>query len=377
MTPVTNCSRQAARRLKTVLGEDALIGRLGGASFVGLIAVTERADGAQAAAAVVAAMAQPFLIDGLDAPSGATVGLALAPADGEDFVQLMRRAELARLRARQEGGGLWRHFEPGSDSVGAARRDLLNALSEARAQQQLELYYQPIVEVATGRAKSFEALLRWRHPTLGLVGAQDFISIAEEAGLISSFGRWALEAACREAMRWPVDVKVAVNASPLQLRGGGFPGDVESALAASGLPPGRLEIELTEGVLIGDRDFARQELERLNQLGVTVVLDDFGAGFASFGYLSSLPFRKLKIDQSFVQDMSHRPSNAVVIKSIVKLASELGLSIVVEGVDKPEQREWLIANGCPDAQGYLFGRPMPAEEVLPWLADHTAAAAAA
>ena len=307
----------------------------------------------------MSAMGQPFVVDGLDAPSGAAVGLAMAPADGEDFAQLMRRADLARLRARQGGGGLWRRFDPASDSVGAARRDLLQALSEARARQQLELYYQPIVEIATGRAKGFEALMRWRHPVLGLVSAQDFISLAEENGLISSLGRWALETACREAMRWPDDLFVAVNASPLQLRGGGLAADVKSALQASGLQPSRLEIELTEGVLIGDREFARQELERLERLSVSVVLDDFSAG-TSFGCLCSLPFRKLKVDQSFLQDMSTRPSTAVVIKSIAKLAAVLGLALGVGGVDKPEPRDWLIANDCPDAQGYLFSRPMPA-----------------
>ena len=301
----------------------------------------------------------------------------MAPGDGEDLAELMRRAELARLRARQDGGVLWSRFEPGLDNAAAARRDILSALGEARAQNRLELHYQPVVEVATGRLKGFEALMRWRHPTLGLIGAQDFISTAEETGLIGSFGQWALETACREALRWPNDLRVAVNVSPLQLRGGGLPDDVARALRLSGLPAARLEIEITEGVLIGDRDFARRQLERLSDLGVSVALDDFGSGFASFGYLCSLPFRKLKIDQSFLKDMTSRPGNAVVVKSIATLAVELGLALVAEGVDQPEQRDWLASIGCAEAQGYLFGRPMPADQLSAWIAGHAKTDAAA
>ena len=354
--------RLAAQRLKRALGDDALIARLGGAGFAALTRGAERGGGARGAAAVVAVMAAPFEIDGLDAPSGATVGLAVVPADGEDFAGLMNRAELARLRAKQDGGGGWRRYEPALDTAAQARRQIESDLSEARAQGRLTLFYQPLVEVATGRVKGFEALMRWRHPTLGLVGAQDFMPIAEETGLIGAIGQWALDEACREAARWPDDVRVAVNVSPLQLRGGALPGEVAAALKASGLNPDRLEIEITEGVLIEDRDHVRHELDRLKELGVRIALDDFGAGYASFGYLCSFPFDKIKIDQSFLRDMTARPGNAVVIKSIVTLAADLGLSLVVEGVDSPEQREWLIANGCREAQGYLFGRPMPADE---------------
>jgi diguanylate cyclase (GGDEF)-like protein len=369
--------RIAAARLRSALGENALIARLGGAGFVALMLEPARGDGERTAAAVVAAMAEPMRLDVGDAPGGATVGLSLAPADGEDLADLMRYAEFARLRAAQEGGGLWRRFEPGLDNAAAARRDILSALGVARAEQRLELYYQPIVEVATERLRGFEALMRWRHPTLGLVGASDFIGVAEETGLIGSLGQWALETACRDAARWPADLRVAVNVSPLQLRGGGLPDEVARALRESGLPASRLELEVTEGVLIGDRDFVRRQLEQLGDLGVSVSLDDFGSGFASFGYLCSLPFRKIKIDQSFVKDMTTRPSNAVVVKSIAGLASELGLMLVVEGVDQPEQRDWLIANGCAEAQGYLFGRPMPAAEVAGWIAARRQASAAA
>jgi diguanylate cyclase (GGDEF)-like protein len=367
----------AAERLSRALGEGALIGRLGGAGFAALTEGGERGLGPRAAGRIVEAMGAPFTIEGVDMPCGAAVGLALAPSDGEDLEQLMRRAELARQRARQDGGTAWRRFDPARDHFAQARRELQGALGEAKSQSRLVLHYQPIVEVATGRTIGFEALLRWRHPTLGLVGAQDFIPLAEESGLIGSIGQWAMETACREAAGWPDALRVAVNVSPLQLRAGGLPGDVERALVNSGLRASRLEIEVTEGVLIGDRDFARQELDRLRDLGVGIVLDDFGSGFASFGYLCSFPFSKLKIDQSFLREMTNRPSNAVVIKSIVALAAELGLSLVVEGVDQPEQKEWLIANGCAVAQGYLFGRPMPVEEIPAFLAGHGAAAEAA
>jgi diguanylate cyclase (GGDEF)-like protein len=366
--------KQAAGRLTDALGGGAMIGRLGGAGFVALTEGGDRGAGARAATRLVEAMSARFTIEGIDAPCSATAGLALAPADGEDLAQLMRRAELARLRARHEGGGAWKRYEAALDHMAQARRELLSALGEARGQGQLALYYQPIVEVATGRVRGFEALLRWRHPTLGLVGAQEFVPLAEEAGLIGSIGQWALEEACREAAGWPDDLRVAVNVSPLQLRAGGLPGEVAKALRASGLRPQRLEIEVTEGVLIGDRDFARHELDRIRELGVGLSLDDFGAGFASFGYLCSFPFSKLKIDQSFLREMTNRPSNAVVIKSIVGLAADLGLSLVVEGVDSPEQKDWLIANGCAEAQGYLFGRPMPAEEVSHRIAERAAAA---
>ncbi len=366
--------KQAATRLASALGWAALIGRLGGAGFVALTEGGDRGVGARAATRVVEAMSTPFTLDGIAAPCSAAVGVAFAPADGEDLAALMRRAEFARQRARQEGGRAWKRYEPALDQVVQARRELLSELGEARGQGRLLLHYQPIVEVATGRIRGFEALVRWRHPTLGLVGAQEFVPLAEESGLIGSIGQWALEEACHEAAGWPDDLKVAVNVSPLQLRAGGLPGDVAKALQASGLRAARLEIEVTEGVLIGDRDFARHELDRLRELGVGLSLDDFGAGFASFGYLCSFPFTKLKIDQSFLREMTNRPSNAVVIKSIATLASDLGLSLIVEGVDAPEQRDWLIANGCAEAQGYLFGRPMPPEEVAQRLAERAAAA---
>jgi diguanylate cyclase (GGDEF)-like protein len=354
--------RLAAERLKQALGEDALIARLSGAGFAALTKGAERGGGARGAAAVVTALAAPFEIDGLDVASGATVGLAVVPADGEDFAGLLNRAELARLRAKQDGGGGWRRYEPALDTAAQARRQLESDLSQARAQGRLTLFYQPLVEVATGRIKGFEALMRWRHPTLGLVGPQDFMPIAEETGLIGAMGEWALGEACRQAALWPENIRIAVNVSPLQLRGGALTSQVAAALRASCLTPDRLEIEITEGVLIEDRDHARRELDQLKELGVRIALDDFGAGYASFGYLCSFPFDKIKIDQSFLRDMTARPGNAVVIKSIVTLAADLGLSLIVEGVDSEEQRDWLIANGCREAQGYLFGRPMSAEE---------------
>jgi diguanylate cyclase (GGDEF)-like protein len=354
--------RLAAKRLKSSLGEEALIARLGGASFAALTVGAERGGGARDAAAVAVALAAPFEIDGFDVPCSATVGLAVVPADGEDYLGLMNRAELARLRAKQDRAGGWRRYEPALDTAAQARRQLESDLRQARAQGRLVLFYQPLVEVATGRIKGFEALMRWRHPTLGLVGAQDFLPIAEETGLIGALGEWALGEACRQAALWPEDIRIAVNVSPLQLRSGLLVDEVAAALKKTGLTPGRLEIEITEGVLIADRDHAQRELDRLKQLGVRIALDDFGAGYASFGYLCAFPFDKIKVDQSFLRDMTARPGNAVVLKSIVTLAADLGLSLIVEGVDSPEQREWLIANGCREAQGYLFGRPMPAEE---------------
>lgn len=369
--------RLAAQRLKGALGDGALITRLGGAGFAALTKAANRSGSARVAANVVTDINAPFNFESGDLRISAAVGFAVAPADGEDFAVLMRRAEFARLRARQEDGAGWRAYEAGLDNAAAARRDLQGALGEARAQRRLRLHYQPIVELTSGRIQGFEALLRWNHPTLGLIGAQDFVPLAEETGLIGSIGLWALEEACREAARWPHDIRVAVNVSPIQLRMGALPEEVARALAASGLPAHRLELELTEGVLIGDRDFARREMERLAELGVLVALDDFGAGFASFGYLSSLPFKRLKIDQSFVREMTVRPNTAVVIKSIAALAGDLGLSLVVEGVDAPEQRDWLIANGFTEAQGYLFGRGLEAEAVMERIAAQASADAAA
>ncbi len=292
-----------------------------------------------------------------------SIGIAWAPDDADDPDILLANADLALYRAKAEGRDGCRFFEPDMNARAQARRALETELRHALRSGQFELYYQPLHNLGSDRIKGFEALLRWNHPERGLVPPLDFIPLAEDIGLIIPLSQWVLREACQEASTWPEDVKLAVNLSPIQFRGGGLVGEVVSALAASGLPPHRLELEITETVLLDDNKNTLQALYQLRDMGVRISMDDFGIGYSSFRYLRMFPFDKIKIDQSFVRDLPLKNDSTAIVRAIIGLAASIGIVTTAEGVETQEQLSYLQAEGCTEVQGYLISRPMPAQDV--------------
>jgi predicted signal transduction protein with EAL and GGDEF domain len=311
----------------------------------------------------VDALSRPFALEGGHEVSvGTSVGVALFPADGDGPDLLLRRADLALYRAKAEGRGTHRFFEEGMDARLQARTALERDLRRALAEGRFELHYQPQVELATGRVVGAEALLRWADPGRGMVPPSEFIPLAEETGLVLPLGEWALRAACEEASRWPAPLGVAVNLSPVQFRQPGLAGTVARVLRETGLDPARLELEITEGVLLRDTEATVAELRALRALGVRVAIDDFGTGYSSLGYLRRFPFDKIKIDRAFVADLGRSADAAAIVRAVVGLGRGLGMRANAEGVETAEQAALLRAAGCGEVQGYHFGRPMPAAE---------------
>jgi predicted signal transduction protein with EAL and GGDEF domain len=300
---------------------------------------------------------------------GASVGIALAPSDGVDADQLMKSADMALYRAKSDGRGVFRYFESEMDAKMQVRRGLELDLRKALVEHEFELFYQPIVDLQANRVCGFEALLRWNHPSRGLIGPSEFIPIAEDMGLITPLGEWVLRQACAEAAGWPDDVKVAVNLSPAQFKSKTLALAVTSALAASELSPSRLELEITESVLLQDNETVRGVLHQLRELGVRISMDDFGTGYSSLSYLRSFPFDKIKIDQSFVRDMCNHDDSIAIVRAVAGLGKNLGMSTTAEGVETDEQLGRLREEGCTEVQGYLFSRPLPASEVPRLLAQ--------
>lgn len=347
-----------AERLRGCVRETDLVARLGGDEFAVLQAdVAQPPDAQQLCDRILAALSEPVGIDGTEVVVGASIGVALAPADGADAAQLMQKADIALYRAKEDGRGRACFFEAGMDERLRERKFLESSLRHAIAGGQLEVHYQPQVDAATGALAGVEALLRWRHPTRGPIPPAAFIPIAEEAGLIVPIGEWVLRTACRDAVRWP-GLLVSVNVSPAQFRQRGLVRAVERALAESGLEPWRLELEITEGLLIQNAGEALRTLERLKRLGVAIAMDDFGTGYSSLSYLHKFPFDKIKIDRSFVGQLDREGGNAAIIRAIVGLGRSFGIRICAEGVETAAQLEVLRREGCEQAQGYLFGRAM-------------------
>jgi predicted signal transduction protein with EAL and GGDEF domain len=298
-----------------------------------------------------------------------SIGIALAPDDGQDPEQLLRNADLALYRAKSDGRGLYRFFEPGMDARMQARRRLEIDLRKAIANGEFELFYQPLVSMQTERITGFEALIRWNHPERGLIPPLDFITVAEETGLIVPIGEWVLRQACAEAVAWPREMKIAVNLSPVQFKNKNLLTSVISALAASGLSPTRLELEITESVLLQDADATLAVLHELRGLGVRISMDDFGTGYSSLSYLRKFPFDKIKIDQSFIFDMSDDGDSLAIVRAVIAMGSSLGITTTAEGVETPEQFKQLKLEGCTEVQGYLFSPPRPAADVKGLLAS--------
>jgi diguanylate cyclase (GGDEF)-like protein len=353
-----------ADRLTACAREGDTVARLGGDEFAIIqLGVRQPDDAEVLAARIVAAFLQPFEVGGHQVISGVSIGITVAPGDSASYETLMRDADIALYLAKTEGGGTARFFEPEMDSRIHVRRLLELDLQGAIIRHEFELYYQPIVSLITNKISGFEALLRWHHPVRGLVSPMDFIPVAEETGMIVAIGEWVLHTACFEAENWPDDITVAVNLSPVQFKKGDLVGTVQAALAASGLRPDRLELEITESVFLRDTVGTLTALHQLRAMGIGVALDDFGTGYSSLSYLHSFPFSKIKIDQSFVRDLMTNKESVSIIRAVTGLGKSLGIKTIAEGVETAKQLDRLRMEGCTEVQGYFFSRPRPASEV--------------
>ncbi|MEX6725703.1 putative bifunctional diguanylate cyclase/phosphodiesterase [Parapedomonas caeni] len=355
---------EVAQRLRGIARESDVIVRLGGDEFA-ILQCEAHSEGEVAALArrIVDTISEPYTVNGAQVVIGASIGIALAPRDGSDADQLMRHADLALYRSKSDGRGTYCFFVAEMDHQAQARRILELDLREALAQRQLSLHFQPIVNIKSGQVSGFEALLRWRHPDRGMISPAEFIPVAEETGLIQAVGEWVIHEACREAASWPAPLKVAVNLSPSQFRNRQLVDIIQQALTTSGLPPERLEIEITESLLLEDNDAVLHMLSALREKGVRISLDDFGTGFSSLGYLRSFPFTKIKIDQSFIRDVATRNDSAAIVRAVTGLANSLGMVTTAEGVETSEQLDALRGFDCVEVQGYLFSRPVPAQDI--------------
>ena len=357
--------KAVAERLLSCVRETDTVARLGGDEFAIVHSVKDGAtEAAVLATRIIELLSTTFDLDGSQASIGASVGIALAPADGTSPDQLLRSADLALYRSKSEGRGAYSFFEPGMDQRMQARRLLEGDLRNALANDEFTVYYQPLVNLEKNQICGFEALLRWHHPTRGNVPPADFIPLAEETGLIIPIGDWVLRKACAEAANWPDHLKIAVNISPAQFTSRLFVASVIGALAAVNMPASRLELEITEVVLLRDQDGAFATLTRLHDIGVRIALDDFGTGYSSLSNLRRFPFDKIKIDRSFVSDLSAANVDALaVVRSVTRLGVTLGMATTAEGVETDEQAEQVRAEGCTEMQGYFICPPSPASEI--------------
>ncbi|MCP5152548.1 MAG: EAL domain-containing protein [Ectothiorhodospiraceae bacterium] len=357
-----------AQRLQGQSRHGDLVARLGGDEFGIVLRDVDRADLAlQAARRILDALARPCEVDGVTIPIGACVGVALCPSDGDEPDNLLKNADVALYAAKAEGRGQVRCFSFEMGSRVSERLRIEHALADALPRQQLHLAYQPKLHLATRRVTGFEALLRWSHPELGEVPPSVFIPVAEECAMIHALGAWVLENACREARGWPGEMSVAVNVSGLQLAGRDLVGQVARVLDEVGLDPRRLELEVTESVLLGDTEATFATLHQLRQLGVRVALDDFGTGYSAMSYLRRFPFDTLKIDRSFLAEITDRADARAIVGAIVELAHALRMETVAEGVEAEAALHLLAEHHCDLAQGYAIARPMPAAAVRSFL----------
>jgi predicted signal transduction protein with EAL and GGDEF domain len=313
---------------------------------------------------VLEAIGDPYLLDGNSVMIGATIGIAIAPSDGEDSEKLLKNADMALSRAKTDSRGTFSFFEAGMDARAQNRRKIELDLRDALQNEVLQPYYQPLIDLSSGRITGFEALVRWPHPERGMVPPGEFIPIAEETGLINSLGVMMLRRACLDAALWPDEVRVAVNLSPAQFRTSNLLSIVMDTLKQSGLSPKRLELEITETLLLEKSSQVLASLHALRALGVRVSMDDFGTGYSSLSYLRSFPFDKIKVDQSFVRDLDANRDAQAIIRSITSLGEGLGVTITAEGVETEAELSCLRAEGCHEGQGYLFSRARPNAEIV-------------
>jgi len=350
----------AAQRLRAAVRGHELVARLGGDEFAVVQAGGQQPDHAGLLAErILEALAEPFALGADTVRISASIGVALFPADAADPESLVKNADMALYRAKAEGRGTARFYEAAMDEALRRRRQLEADLRQAIGRGELAVHYQPLADLGSGSILGFEALLRWTHPEHGEIGPATFIPLAEESGLILKLGQWVLREACAEAARWTPALKLSVNLSPVQFTQGDLAAEVEAVLAQTGLDPSRLELEITEGLLIKDSSRAILILERLQALGVQISMDDFGTGYSSLSYFRMFPFDKVKIDQSFIRDMIGNPQARAIIRSVIGLGQGLGMPVVAEGVETEAQLEALRAEGCDQVQGYWISRPGP------------------
>ena len=352
-----------AERLRDSIGPQAFLARLGGDEFAVLKSDVIADEAVELADLIVDALLAPVFLGGKEILAGGSVGVAIAPDNGTDPAELMKNAELALYRAKAQGRGCARFFEPGMEEDARVRADLETDLRAALANEAMDVYFQPLVNTRTHKVSGYETLLRWNRPGHGLVSPALFISCAEETGIIVPLGEWVIRRAIEEAAQWKDDVAVAINLSPAQMKNPSLVATIVGALAASQLDPSRLEIEIVESVLMDETEHNIRTLHALRELGVKIALDDFGTGYSSLSYLRAFPFDKIKIDQRFVRDIDSSHENKAIVRAVISLARDLGMRVTAEGVENEEQAAILASLGCTEVQGFLYSRPMPASEV--------------
>jgi diguanylate cyclase (GGDEF)-like protein len=362
--------KSIAAKLRDLLPSTDRIARLGGDEFAILqMSSPQPISSTSLAERIIEIVAQPHNIDGHDVTVGASVGIAIARPGEMNTDNLLKSADLAMYSAKSEGRGTYRIFDPQMDAIVQTRRSLERDMRASLAQGGFELYYQPLVNLQTKRVTAFEALMRWNHRDRGAVPPSEFIPVAEDMGLIIQLGEWALRLACMEAVDWPDDIRVCVNLSPLQFAKGNLVSTVVSALASSGLSASRLELEITESVLLEKSERNIAILNQMRELGVRISMDDFGTGYSSIGYLRSFPFDKIKIDRSFVRDLLVDEGSLAIVRAIAGLGVSFGMTTTAEGVETEEQMRCLNLEGCVEVQGYLYSKPVPTSEIANVLAD--------
>jgi diguanylate cyclase (GGDEF)-like protein/PAS domain S-box-containing protein len=357
--------RGVAKRLRSTLREEDTLARLNSDEFaIVQSGMTRPEDAVLLSRRLLEAIGDPYLLDGHSVVIGASIGIAMAPGDGDESEKLLKNAAMALSRAKNDQRGTFSFFESGMDARAQSRRKTEIDLRDAIQNDVLRPYYQPLIDLATGRITGFEALVRWPHPERGMISPAEFIPVAEETGLINALGGLMLRRACMDAALWPDDVRVAVNLSPLQFRVGNLLSVVMDALKQSGLPAKRLELEITETLLLEKSSQVLATLHALRALGVRISMDDFGTGYSSLSYLRSFPFDKIKIDQSFVRDLGSNRDAQAIVRSIISLGIGLGVTITAEGVETEAELSCLRAEGCHEGQGFLFSRARPNAEIV-------------
>jgi diguanylate cyclase (GGDEF)-like protein len=356
--------RIVAERLRGLVGDADTIARMGGDEFVIVQAtIADPAGATSLAQGVIDALSEPYDIDGQQAVIGVSIGISVGPGDGSNPDKLLRNADLALYRAKSDGRGTFRFFEPAMDLQMQTRRVMEQDLRKALPAGEFELHYQPVVNLASKEISGFEALIRWNHPAKGLISPATFIPLAEEIGFIVPLGEWVIRQACATAAQWPDNLHVAVNISAIQFRSPGLMQVIVSALAASGLAATRLEIEITESVLLHNKEATLAVLHQLRALGIRIAMDDFGTGYSSLTYLQSFPFDKIKIDRSFVKNITEDSSSLTIVRAVAALANGMGMTATAEGVETAEQLNSIASEGCTEMQGFLFSKPLPAAEI--------------
>lgn len=363
--------KQVATRMRNIIGERGEIGRLGGDEFqIILPDIDDRGKLGEIADKIVKIVSQPYPIDDKSAVIGTSIGIAIAPYDGVDKEELIRSSDLALYAAKNSGRGQFRFYSADLKDEEEERRQLVDDLRDALTNDQLDLHYQPVVRTDDHMVVGFEALMRWVHPERGVVSPGVFVPIAEELNLINQLGEWALRRACSDALNWPKSIRIAVNVSAVQFANSGFPEIVMNALAASGLEPERLELELTESVFMGDSETIDNTFKILKELGVRLALDDFGTGYSSLSYLRSAPFDKIKVDKSFVDSCTQKDKNsAKIIAAIVGLSDALGMETTVEGVEAFDQFKLVCSKGAKYIQGWIYSKALKLDEIEQKLGD--------